>query len=234
MSDSWGDHVLPHGPLEEVVPGLWSVQGTLRRQALPRNMAVHRMADGGLWLHSVIALEASQQEALEALGPVAWIVVPSGMHRLDAAVYAERYPEAQVVCPAAARAKVEQVVTVHGHAEDVLPGQGVGCLSPRGLKPDELVYELPVDGGVALVFCDALFNVGDLPGCSGTILRWMGSSGFFGTTRIGRMFLSDTAAWKGWLEEQGRRDDLKAIHMAHGTPITTDCARHMREAAARL
>ncbi len=76
MSDSWSEHVLPHGPLEEVVPGLWSVQGTLSRQPLPRNMAVHRMADGGLWLHSVIALDEPQRQALEALGPVTWIVVP--------------------------------------------------------------------------------------------------------------------------------------------------------------
>jgi hypothetical protein len=235
MADRWDDHVLPHGDLEALAPGLWHVQGTLKHQPLPRAMAVYRMPDGRLWLHSAIALDDARRGELEALGPIGVLLVPSGMHRLDAAVYKERYPEALVVCPAAARAAVEKVVPVDATAEEVLSDLGVGCIQPPGLKPDELVYELPLpDDGVALVFCDALFHLDHLPGCSGRMLHWLGSTGFFGTTFIGRMFLADKAGWKGWLLQQGERDDLRVIHVAHGDPITEDCARRMREAGERL
>jgi len=230
----WDDHVLPHGDLECLTPGLWHVQGTLKHQPLPRAMAVYRMPDGRLWLHSAIALDDARRTELEALGPIGVLLVPSGMHRLDAAVYKERYPEAQVVCPSAARAAVEKVVAIDAVAEDVLDDLGVRCHRPPGLKPDELVYELPLDDGVALVFCDALFNLDELPGCAGRIAGWMGSTGFFGTTFIGRMFLADKAGWKGWLLDQSNREDVRVIHVAHGEPITRDCSRRLREAGERL
>ncbi len=231
---SWSAHVFPHGELTELVPGFWQVEGSLGRSPLPRAMAVARLPDGRLWLHSVIALDDATQAQLEALGDIGFIVVPSGMHRADAAVYAERYPNARVVCPAAARDKVEQVVKGHGTCEDELPAAGVTCTSPPGLKPDELVYEVPVEGGVALVFCDALFNLPHLPGFSGLMAKWMGSTGFFGTTRVGRMFMGNTAAWKGWLQQTAGRDDLRVISVAHGAAITERCAERMAEAAARL
>lgn len=231
---SWEDHVHPHGPLEELVPGFWQVQGTLPRGPLPRAMAVARLADGSLWLHSVVTLDDANQQALEDLGPVGWIVVPSGMHRLDAAVYAERYPEAKVVCPAAARSKVEQVVRVDGTCEELLPDAGIACLRPDGLKPDELVYDVPLDDGRALVFCDALFNLPDQPGIGGWMLRLMGSTGFFGTTRIGRLFMRDTAGWKRWLEQTAERSDLRVLSVAHGDPVLERCPDHLRAAAARM
>ncbi|MCB9670969.1 MAG: hypothetical protein H6734_15925 [Alphaproteobacteria bacterium] len=230
----WSEHVLPHGELRELVPGLWQVEGTLSRGPLPRNMVVARLPDGRLWLHSVVAMDDARQAQLEALGSVAFIVVPSGMHRADAGVYAERYPDARVVCPAAAREAVEKVVRVHGTCEDELPAAGVHCVKPAGLKPDELVYEVPVAGGVALVFCDALFNLPDKPGCGGMIMRLMGSSGFFGTTRLGRMLMSDMAGWKAWLLETAERDDLRALSVAHGDPIVDRCGDRLREAAGRL
>lgn len=231
---SFEDHVFPHGELEELAPGLWQVTGRLPRGSMPRNMVVARLADGRLWLHSVVALDDAHQAQLEALGEIAFIVVPSGMHRIDAGVYAERYPDAKVVCPEAARAKVEQVVQVHGTCEEMLPTAGVICHRPPGCKPDELVYEVPVGRGVALVFCDALFNLDHLSGFEGWIFKLIGSTGFFGTTFIGRMFLADKAGWKGWLLETAQRDDLAVLTVAHGTAITEDCGRRLREAGERL
>lgn len=231
---SWTDHVLPHGPLQEVVPGFWQVQGTLPRGPLPRTMAIARQADGRLWLHSVIALDEPTLEQLLALGDIGTIVVPSGMHRLDAAVFAERFPDAVVVCPEGARAAVAEQVRVQATCEEHLPSVGIQVLSPPGLKPDELVYEVPVDGGVALVFCDALFNLEHQPGLGGLLLRLMGSSGFFGTTRLGRFFMGDAAAWKQWLQTTAPRTDLQVLSVAHGEAVTADCAGQLRAAADRL
>ena len=66
------------------------------------------------------------------------------------------------------------------------------------------------------------------------MLGLIGSTGFFGTTFIGRMFMKDRAGWKGWLLETAARDDLRVLHVAHGDPITEDCATRLREAAERL
>ena len=223
-----------HGPITMVAPGLWEVRATLTFPPMPRSMAIHRLPDGTLWLHSVITLDAPQREALEALGPIGIIVVPSPMHRMDARAYRERYPEATVLCPEAARPAVERVVPVDGTCEAVLPGCGVICHQADGLKPTELVYELALGGGAALIFCDAVFHLPNQPGCAGQWMRWIGSTGFFGTTWIGRRLLDDRVRWRQWLEQQSERQDLSALHMAHGEPITVDCAQHLRAAAARL
>jgi hypothetical protein len=215
-----------------LAPGLWEVTGSTG--GLSRTMTVFRLKSGGLWLHSVVALDEEGMSALEALGPPEVLVVPSGMHRLDAAVYKERYRDLQVICPRRARKAVEKVVPVDADAEDVLEEQGIAWQTPPGMKPDELVFELPVQDGRALLFCDALFNMDHQPGVKGWILKTLGSTGFFGTTFIGRMFTRDKAGWKGWLEGQSKREDIRAIVVAHGKPITADCARHLGEAAARL
>jgi len=234
MADTWASHVLPHGPLTKLTAGLWVVTGSLPRQPLPRTMTVFRLPSGGLWLHSAVALNEAGMDALEALGPPEVMVVPSGMHRLDAAVYKERYPDLRVICPRGARKAVEKVVAVDADAEDTLEEQGIAWQAPPGMKPDELVYELPVEGGRALVFCDALFNLDHLPGFGGWLSKMMGSTGFFGTTFVGRLFTRDKAGWKGWLASQAERDDVRYIVVAHGKPITADCARRLGEAAARL
>ena len=36
----WENHVLPHGELEQLAPGLWQVAGSLGRNPLPRNMQI--------------------------------------------------------------------------------------------------------------------------------------------------------------------------------------------------
>jgi hypothetical protein len=53
---TWKEHVHPHGDLVELTEGLWIVTGSLPRSGLPRNMVVYRLRDGGLLIHSAIAL----------------------------------------------------------------------------------------------------------------------------------------------------------------------------------
>jgi hypothetical protein len=90
--------ILPHGPIEELAPGLWSVTGDLPIP-LKRNMVVYRLKDGTLLLHSVIAMEEEGMKKLEALGKPSVLIVPHGGHRMDAKFYKERYPAARVLAP---------------------------------------------------------------------------------------------------------------------------------------
>lgn len=236
ISESWKKKVLPHGPLTKVAPGVWTVEGRLRPKGqMTRTMVVYQLPDGGLWLHSVVALDPIALFELESIGEPKVLVVPNGMHRRDIAVYAERYPRARVVCPGVARAKVAEVVRVDAEDKSVCAEYGIEVLSPRGIKPLENVYGLPTSQGKVLVFTDCLMNLPRLRGLEGFVLRLIGSAGFFGLTRVGKwVLLQDAAAYRGWLEEQSNREDLKALTVGHGSAVTSDLRTAFLRAADRL
>jgi hypothetical protein len=209
-------------------------------------MVLYRLADATLLIHSAIALNEAGMAKLESLGTPKILIVPNRIHRLDAGVYKQRYPQLIIVCPAAAKPYVEQVVAVDGIAEEVLPAYGIICHEPAGIRPQELVYELPLPTGKALVFTDILFNLNKsylqqhLP-TGEFLLQWLGasaigSSGFFGITGLGRrFFMKDRNAYRQWLEALADGiPDLRVISVAHGSPIVADCNSRLREAAARL
>jgi hypothetical protein len=240
-SNTWTAHVLPHGSIEELAPQLWHVTGILPGVVPPREMVLYRLPNSTLLIHSAIALNEAEMQKLEALGTPAILIVPNRIHRLDAAVYKQRYPQLTIVCPAAAKPYVEAVVAVDGTAEEVLPAYGIVCHQPAGVYEQELVYELPLLAGKALVFTDILFNLtpdylqGTIPE-RGSLFGWLGASGFFGMTRFGRwFFLEDRATYQAWLTSLADGiPALRVISVAHGSPITDNCAQHLRQAAARL
>jgi hypothetical protein len=233
---TWQEHVMPHGELVELAPRLWQVTGRMKSPPLPRNMVVHQLDDGGLVLHSVVALDEAGMTKLESLGRPRVMIVPSGYHRLDAAVYKERYPDIEVVAPASARAKVEQKVRVDATAEERLPAFGWHCHAPTGLRQTELIFEIAAGATRALVVNDVLFNIPNhLPGFGGWLLKVLGSTGRFGVTPIGRVaVLKDKSAFKQWLLATAARGDVGLLTVSHGDPVTSDVCARLREAAERL
>src|SRR5689334_9806765 len=111
-AESEETEVTAHGPLVRLASNLWYVQGTMRMPlgSIKRNMVVVRLDSGELLLHSAVALDNSGLRALESLGQPAYLVVPHGGHRQDARFYLRRYPHLKVLAPAAARAKVEELI----------------------------------------------------------------------------------------------------------------------------
>lgn len=234
---TWEQHIHPHGDLVELAPGLWQVTGSLPRSPLPRNMQIWRSPSGGLLVHSAICLNPQGMEAIEALGTVRWIVVPCAMHRADIVPYRERYPDAQILCPSAAKSKVEEVVSVDDMCESVLPTLGIKVHEPHGLKPFELHLECPLeDGTKALIVTDALFNLGPQPptGFGGMMLRWLGSVGPLGMTRMGRwMIMKDRSEWRAYLEDLAQISSLSVLCIAHGESIVGEVTEALRQAATR-
>eukprot|EP01028_Stygiella_incarcerata_P013073 TRINITY_DN81144_c0_g1_i1.p1 TRINITY_DN81144_c0_g1~~TRINITY_DN81144_c0_g1_i1.p1 ORF type:complete len:337 (-),score=97.70 TRINITY_DN81144_c0_g1_i1:116-1126(-) len=258
-SVSWEkENLLPHKEIVQIHPhGLWVVEGCLP-YPLPRNMAIYRIPTDTykrkahtpeLLLHSVVALSEDGMEALDRLGKVKYAIVPSLIHTMDIKRYMVRYPSMKVLCPASIKKdlEVKLSISVHGTCEEVFarPEMGVHCISPRGIKEGELVYELallresePVemdytsyDVENALVFNDLLFN---LPSDSGLIPYLLGSSGFFGVTRIGRwMLMKDAKEFKADLEEWAKRR-IACVVMSHGKPITEHVSERFLQAAERL
>lgn len=235
MADTWESHVKPHGPIREVVPGLWEVTGT--GGPLDRNMAFTRLPSGGLWLHSVVALDAPAMAELEALGPPEILVVPNAYHRMDIAVWKARFPRARVVAPAAARKKVEEVVPVDATVEELAETLPIRAMTPAGCAPGELLYVVPVAGGSALVCADLLFNITvPPPGFKGFVLKYVTAS--VGPLHISRVFrmlvLKDRATYGRWVASVADLPDLRAICVGHGDPVTGDVAGALKAAADRI
>jgi hypothetical protein len=225
----------PHSGLLPLAENIWYVAGSLPRSKIGRNMAVVRLPSGKLLIHSGIALNSAGQNALEELGEVSHIIIPSPIHRMDAKWYKARYPKAKLICPEAARTKVSAVVEVDSTCEATLPKLGIKIHTMPGVKPSELAYEIDTGDGACLLFCDALMNNDNLPGIEGKILWLVGSTGFFGMTGIGRlMLLKDKGAFRTWLKEMADRNDLHSIVVAHGDPIRTDVKERLKSAADRL
>lgn len=236
MADTFASHVQPHGPLTALADDLWQV--TAEGPPLPRNMAVWRHPSGGLWLHSVVAMDEAQMAALDALGPVRWMVVPNGYHRRDIAVFKARYPEARVICPSAARAKVEEVVRVDATCEDLAGELGVEALVADGVKPGELLYALPLaGGGKALVMADLLFNLADrFTGLRGFVLRHVTASvGPLGTSRVFRLLaLQDRGRYAAWLQALAAQGDWRVLCVGHGDAVVEAVGDALRAASGRI
>lgn len=227
--------IYPHSGLLPLAENVWYVAGSVPRSQLGRNMTVIRTSSGKLVIHSGIALNSATQNALDDLGEVSHIIVPSAIHRMDAKWFKARYPKARLICPEAAKTKVSAVVEVDSSCEVTLPKLGIKVHTMPGVKPTELAYEIETGDGACLLFCDALMNNDHLPGLEGKILWLIGSTGFFGMTAIGRLLLlKDRAAFRDWLKNLSDRDDLHSVVPAHGDPIRTELKNRLRMASERL
>lgn len=229
--------ILPHGDFRQLDENLWILEGSLpHHMPLPRTMTVFRMHDGGLWIHSAIALKPDAYRKLESYGPPKILVVPSTMHRLDAPAYKDRYPSMKVVCPEAATEKVRQVVPVENSCENEFQGSEIVVHKMPGAKPIELAYDLPLSaGGKALVFNDLLVNVTDLKGVLGGFLKLIGRVGAFRSPPSNKLLLlNDRQKFQAWLDEQARRTDVKIVTVAHGEPVVDRIPQRFAAAALQV
>lgn len=226
--------VPPHGQIEQLETNLWRVEASLKSPPLERVMTIAKLSTGGLVLHSVIALDDARMKELESLGPVAYIVVPNGWHRLDASSYKARYPEARVLAPKASRKKVAKVVAVDGTLEDLVD-RDVKLGVVAGTRGLEAMMTVTSGDRVSLVFTDVIFNMPHRTGLQGFVLKHlMASSGGPKVSRIGRTFLiKDKQAFAAQLEQLAAHDVTRII-VAHNEVISVDPAGVLRGIAASM
>ena len=106
-------------------------------------MTVIRLADGSLFAHSAVPLDAEQKAALDALGPLRHIVAPSAMHHMFVPALARLYPQAQIYGTAGVLAKhpeLPQMQRIPPDASAPWAGQ-LQCLPVNGIPTlDETVW----------------------------------------------------------------------------------------------
>lgn len=232
--------VLPHRSLAQLSERVWRLEGDLGNIQMKRVMTIVRRGDGGLVVHNAIAADDATMAAIAKLGEIRTIIVPNAFHRLDAGVFHERFPSAQIVCPPGARAKVEQVVPVTA-TYDAVSGDGVaeGVIELQtidGTRAREGAMIVRDGGGTTLVLNDVVFNMPDVPGIQGFVLKHItGSSGGVRITRLVRLFLvSDKAAVRAHLERLARLPGLRRIIVSHHEVIEHDPGRALADVAATL
>lgn len=227
----------PHEPVEKLSPRVWRVQADLQGAPLKRVMTVAKRADGRLVVHSAIALDDGGMKELDAWGPVGFIVVPNGFHRIDAPRYAARYPEAKVLAPSGARKKVEEVVRVDGTTEHDFPADAhVSLLPAEGVAAKETIMVVKDEAGVTVVITDVVFNMPHAPGFSGFVLEHLAkSSGGPRVSNVAKLLLvKDKKAVAAQLRALADIPGLVRVIVGHHEVIAKAPAEALCAAAATL
>jgi len=227
---------MPHGPLRQVDDNLWCVDSVvpgIPGGSFPRTMHVVRLSDGTLLLHNAIPLDEPTMARLGALGRIAWLVLPSAFHCIDAHAMAAR-TGARVLCPAAARAAVERVLKVDGDYGDLPRDPAVRLLPIEGVSNGEGVLVVRSGPRASLLVCDLILAVPHLPGFWGLVWRLLR---FTGEPAPGPVWkkrvMTDAAGVRRTLLRLAEEPGLARLVPSHG-PIREDAAAVLRRAAAGL
>lgn len=209
--------VLEHGPLQRLAENLWRIEGALPGMSLRRTMTVVKRSNNELVVHSAIALDEKTQRELEALGTMAWMVVPNAYHRLDAPAYKTRYPSLKVIGPPGSRKKIEQVIALDGTFEIFPSDETVRFESLHGVGDTEAAMIVRSSDGTTIVLTDSVFNMDkkkDFLGWFFTTL--LGSAPGPRISRLAKMaFIKDQPALRADLLRFAAVPDLVRFIVAH-------------------
>jgi hypothetical protein len=232
--------VLPHGKLTEVDEGLLTVVGDLHMPIgdFPRRMTVVRLDDGRLVIYSAISLHEDEMRQLEAYGTPSVLVVPNEIHRMDARMWAERYPAMIVVAPRGARPKVEEVVTVDCDVASLdLEDLRVRLVPMPGTDDGDTALVVERTGGTTIILNDVIWNLPPRKGVKGFVWRVFGfTSDIPKTPRfVAKKKIKDPQAFKSQLERWARIRNLRRVIVSHGDIVehdVPDALRHIAEKVA--
>jgi hypothetical protein len=217
--------VLPHGKLSRLDDNLLSVTGELHMPVgdVQRRMTVVRLHTGKLAIYSAIALDEAEMRALEDFGEPSYLIVPNDIHRMDAKIWKDRYPELVVVAPAGVRKNVESVVPVDRTTVD-FDDSRVEYVTVPGTEEHEAALIVKTWSGTTLIVNDLIWNLDDRPGFGGWLFRVMGFTG--SEPRIPSVVelreIKDKNALRAQLEAWARIPDLNRIIVSHGSIVTRD------------
>lgn len=237
LNDEWV--VQPHGPLEQLADGVWTAAGSIRMPLgrFPRRMTVVALAGGGLAVWSPVPLGAGDMARLEAVGKVAFLIVPNAGHRLDVRAWLARYPAAQVVAPVGALAAVRQAVPVDATEGRALGDPGVSLAVVPGMKSDEFAMTVTRANDTTLVLNDVLASVRHPHGLGAQIMaRLFG----FGVRRpqvsrlVRRRYVDDPSAVARQLRAWAELPDLRRVILSHVDVLDRNPRADLRRAADDL
>jgi hypothetical protein len=212
--------------LERITDDIWVEHRPLRFFGVETGtrMTVVRLADGGLFVHSPVALDAPTRAAVDALGPVKAIVAPSLFHHLYAGQWAEAYPNAPLrACPGLEKKRKD--LPWRGVLGDAPEAEWKGDLDQvffgARTMENEVVFFHRKSG--TIVSCDFMFNLATHPSRLTRVVAQLMGNRRPGPTLLEHVMITDRASAR---QQIGRIVEWQAerIVLAHGDIVRSDAA----------
>ena len=230
--------VLPHGRLTRIDDNILSVTGNLHMPPMgqvERRMTAVRLSDGRLVIYSAIALREAEMSALERFGSPTFLVVPNPIHRMDARIWKDHYPNLYVIAPAGARDRVQKVVPVDATVAD-FGDPSVHFITVPGTGDQEAALTVETQNGTTLILSDLIFNLKDRPGVLGWLFRRIGMTGDEPRLPpvVKMRLVKDEPLLRAQLERWSQLPNLTRIVIAHGNIIANDAPQVLDRVAKSL
>ena len=218
---------LPHGPLVEVFPNVFEVQGGFRVApgvTFTRNMTVLRTG-GELALVNSVRLSPEGLAALDALGKVTQLFKIGAFHGIDDPFYVDRYQPTFWAPPGSKHQR--GIAHQRDLLADAAPLPETTVFAFAAGKEPEVALLVAREGGM-LVTCDSYQNWTTFDGCSWLgkiVMRIMG----FGPCFIGGPWAM--AMGRGVIADFARLAEQPFRHLlpAHGTVLRDDALAGLRQ-----
>jgi hypothetical protein len=223
--------------LRKLDENLWVAEQPLVFMGLKvgSRMTVIRLADGGLWVHSPLRLTPQAREAVDALGPVRFLVAPNRFHHLSIGDWMAAYPEARGYAAPGLPEKRKDV-RFHGVLTEALPPEWAGQIDVIPFRGAPMLSEVVFfhRASRTLVLTDSSHNIGDdTAPFTRLIFKVFGGYGKLGASLIERMVIRDRAAARATVDAI-LQWDIQRVIIAHGHIVEREGARAFREAYAWL
>jgi hypothetical protein len=188
---------------------------------------IARLASGGLWVHSPIALTDELRKAVTAMGPVEWIVAPSKMHYEHLPEWAAAFPDAETFAVPGAAGRFRSLTGQLGPEPISAWAPDLDQTRFEGSRLyDEVEFVHRPSG--TLILTDLCFNIPE--NRSRTTRFFAGSLGILGRFNVSRTFkwsMQDPDAVK----ESVKRIlawDFDRVIISHGEVLDRDGKETMR------
>ena len=199
--------------------------------SLGGRMSVVRLPEGGLWVHSPIPLKEEVRRAVDALGPVRFLVAPNLMHHLALGDWAAAYPSARVLAPSGLRKKRPEL-RIDAELSNVLDLGQMPTLDQLGThgipRLDEFVFlHRP---SRSLLLTDLAFNIHHSPSwATRTYLKLCGAWQRLAPTVMIQLLLRDRSAFRASVDRM-LCWDFDRVVPCHGQVLEHGGKEALREA----
>lgn len=196
-------------------------------------MTVLRLADGSVLVHSPVPFDVAVKDAIDAIGPVRFIVAPNLYHHLFVGDAARAWPDAAIVAPAALRKKRKDLAIAADVESPPAAWKGTVDVFPiAGSMLGETVLLHRPTG--TLVSADLVENFSSMEhAITRAYLKLGGLYGTPGWHRMMRFVYRDKKAARASLEAM-LDQPLERVVVAHGEPILEHPKDTLQQALAFL
>jgi hypothetical protein len=223
--------------LRKLDENLWVAEQPLKYMGLAvgARMTVIKLADGGLWVHSPLRLTPERRQAVEALGPVRFLVAPNKYHHLFIGEWMAAYPQARSYAAPGLPEKRKDL-SFHAVLSDQAPAEWAGqveLLPWRGapMLNETVFFHRP---SRTLILTDMAHNVSpDATGYTRFFFRLFGGYGRLSVSIVEKMVNRDRPAVRRTVDTILQWDFQRVI-MAHGNVVEGNGTQAFREAYAWL